>query len=62
MDFQSIVVDFLSFVERWDVGMDSLVEQLIVDFHARPLPTPIRRAAELPILSGKIDRSRGAPR
>lgn len=35
--------------------MDSLFEQLIVDFHERPLPTPTHREAELPALPGKID-------
>ena len=35
--------------------MDTLLEQLIVDFHERPLPTPTHRDVELPALSGKID-------
>ncbi len=35
--------------------MDSLVEQLIADFHERPLPELTHREAELPALSGKID-------
>jgi predicted AAA+ superfamily ATPase len=37
------------------MGMDALLEQLIVDFHERPLPTPTRREVVLPALSGKID-------
>ncbi len=35
--------------------MSALLEQLIVDFHERPLPTPTPREVELPALSGKID-------
>ncbi|HED19683.1 MAG TPA: ATP-binding protein [Gammaproteobacteria bacterium] len=35
--------------------MSALLEQLIADFHERPLPTPTHREAELPALSGKID-------
>ncbi len=35
--------------------MNALLEQLIADFHERPLPTPTHREAELPALSGKID-------
>ncbi len=35
--------------------MSTLLEQLIVDFHERPLPTPTHREMELPALSGKID-------
>jgi predicted AAA+ superfamily ATPase len=35
--------------------MNTLLEQLIVDFHERPLPTPTHREVELPALSGKID-------
>jgi len=35
--------------------MSTLLEQLIADFHERPLPTPTHREAELPGLSGKID-------
>jgi len=35
--------------------MDTLLEQLIADFHERPLPTPTHREVELPALSGKID-------
>jgi len=35
--------------------MDALLEQLIVDFHERPLPMPTHRDVELPALSGKID-------
>jgi len=35
--------------------MSALFEQLIADFHERPLPTPTHREAELPALSGKID-------
>lgn len=35
--------------------MSTLLEQLIVDYHERPLPTPTHREMELPTLSGKID-------
>ena len=35
--------------------MNALLEQLIADFHERPLPTPTHRETELPGLSGKID-------
>ncbi len=35
--------------------MDTLFEQLIADFHARPLPDLTQREMELPALSGKID-------
>ena len=35
--------------------MSALLEQLIADFHERPLPTPTHRETELPALSGKID-------
>lgn len=35
--------------------MDALFEQLIVDFHERPLPELTHRELELPALSGKID-------
>ena len=35
--------------------MSALLEQLIADFHERPLPSPTHREAELPTLSGKID-------
>lgn len=35
--------------------MDTLIEQLIVDFHERPLPELTHREVELPVLSGKID-------
>ncbi|MFV2058687.1 MAG: ATP-binding protein [Thiohalomonadales bacterium] len=35
--------------------MDTLLEQLIADFHERPLPTLTRRSTKLPALSGKID-------
>ncbi len=35
--------------------MSALLEQLIADFHERPLPTPTHRKTELPGLSGKID-------
>ncbi len=35
--------------------MDTLLEQLIADFHERPLPHLTCRSAKLPALSGKID-------
>lgn len=35
--------------------MDSLLEQIIADFHERPLPELTRRAVKLPAISGKID-------
>lgn len=35
--------------------MNTLFEQLIVDFHERPLPNLTRREVTLPALSGKID-------
>ena len=35
--------------------MDSLIEQLIVDYHERPLPQLSRRNINLPCLKGKID-------
>jgi len=35
--------------------MDSLIEQLVVDFHERPLPQLSRRNINLPCLKGKID-------
>jgi len=35
--------------------MDALLEQLIADFHERPLPELTHRELELPTLSGKID-------
>ena len=37
------------------MDMDTLLEQLIVDFHERPLPVPTHREVELPTLAGKID-------
>jgi len=35
--------------------MDALLEQMIADFHERPLPELTHRELELPTLSGKID-------
>lgn len=35
--------------------MDTLIEQLIVDFHERTLPIPTSREVTLPTLPGKID-------
>ena len=35
--------------------MDVLLEQLIADFHERPLPKPTHREVALPALPGKID-------
>lgn len=36
-------------------GKDALFEQLIADFHERPLASPTHRETELPGLPGKID-------
>jgi len=35
--------------------MNTLLEQLIADFHERPLPSPTHREVALPALPGKID-------
>jgi len=35
--------------------MEAIIEQLIADFHERPLPSLTRRYAQLPFLTGKID-------
>ena len=35
--------------------MDALLEQLVIDFHERPLPELTHREVALPALSGKID-------
>lgn len=35
--------------------MDALIEQIIADFHERPLPELTRRTTRLPALPGKID-------